>query len=227
MTVICKQRSTSERPSAFIFDWDNTLVESHEAVTYAINEVFTAYNKPKVTLFGCKTSPQKSLKDSFPSLFGEDWQVARDLYHTHYEKVHTETLKPKENAEDLLAYLYSLEIPLFILSNKGQAHLDAEIAFLGWDKYFHHIRGSKDGHIDKPDPIAVHEALRESGFHPEKEPIWFVGDSLVDAECALQSGCIPILIPEPGNKNIFQPFENKAIFAENLLRVKKILDSCQ
>ena len=134
-------------------------------------------------------------------------------------------LSPHKGAHELLGHLSSLDMPLYVVSNKTQSHLDAEIEALKWDHHFHFIRGSEDGRVDKPDPQAVHHALEDSHLEPETHHIWFVGDSPVDVECALNAGCFPIIIREDNNSSNFNYFKEDIVFVENLLSVKDLLAS--
>lgn len=219
--------ATLPPPQAIIFDWDNTLVESHETITYALNRLFEVYKMPSITVHESKRSPQKALNEVFPMLFGDQWQKARNLYHQYYEEVYLEFLKPKEGALLLLEHLTNEKIPLFILSNKTHEHLEMEAKALKWQYHFHVLRGSREGSVDKPNPVSVQQVLENSGLHPKKETIWFVGDSPIDAQCALQSGCIPIIIPEVDQIDHFQSLGEEVVFCENLLTVKDFLDFCQ
>ncbi len=44
---------------------------------------------------------------------------------------------------------------------------------------------------DKPQPEPVQLALSNIAQKPHN--IWFVGDTMIDVECAINSGCCPIL----------------------------------
>lgn len=223
MKSVAKEKFQLFYPDAVIFDWDNTLVNSHEAITMAFNKLLAHYNMPQITLEQAKNSPQMSLKDSFPLKFGEEWEKARDIYSGHFKEIHLETLKPFKGAHELLDYLKFLNLPLFIVSNKTYEHLEAEIKALQWDAHFQVIRGSIDGRVDKPNPAAVHQALENSGLHPETHTIWFIGDSPIDAECALNSGCTPLIIQEKKNISNFKYSQEDIVFIDSLLAVKELL----
>ena len=209
-------------PKAVIFDWDNTLVESHPTITTAINLLYRDFDMPTVSVEHVRTSPQRALKDSFPEMFGERWEEARDIYHKYYREIHLEQLTPHPGAHEVLDHLSSLELPLFIVSNKSHGHLEAEIKALDWHNHFHFIRGSLDGRVDKPDPEAVHHALEDTGIHPDKD-VWFVGDSPIDVQCALNSGCFPVVVKEDKSSLNFKYFEEPVVFIDNLLDIKDLL----
>ena len=213
-------------PKAMIFDWDNTLVDSHQTIATAINRLYEDYELPTVTLHQIKTSPQHALKDTFPQIFGTQWKEAREKYNIYFKEIHLEMLNVHEGAHDLLDYLSSIDMPLFIVSNKTHHHLEAEIKALNWHHHFHFIRGSLDGRVDKPDPEAIRHALKDSHISPSKE-VWFVGDSPVDVECALNANCLPIIAHENSTISRFEYFKEPIVFIDNLLGVKDLLAKCK
>lgn len=223
MKPLVKKKVQLPYPDAILFDWDNTLVNSHEAITKAFNKLLDHYHMPHITLEDAKNGPQRSIKDSFPQRFGSQWEQAREIYSGHFKEIHLETLRPFNGAHELLKYLENLKIPIFIVSNKSHEHLEAEIMALEWKTHFKYIRGSKDGQVDKPNPEAVHQALDKSGLHPHTHTIWFVGDSEIDAECAFNSGCIPLIIQEKENILNRKYSQKNIIFINSLLAVKEML----
>ena len=80
-----------------------------------------------------------------------------------------------------------------LVSNKIGITLRKEAAKLGIDKKFFAMIGSMDSNSDKPSRDPVDLALMGSDLDPQKDEIWFVGDTIADIECAYNSGCRPIL----------------------------------
>jgi phosphoglycolate phosphatase len=177
-------------PKAVIFDWDNTLVDSWPVIHQALNETFQAYGKPLWTLEETKDRVRHSMRDSFPDLFGEKWQEAGEAYRTNYRHLHLTHLKPMPEAEELLIALAERGVLLGVISNKTGEILRKEVEILEWTEYFHRLIGSGDLKIDKPSPEPVRALLEPTGI--AANDVWFVGDSIVDVECARASGCIVI-----------------------------------
>ena len=71
--------------------------------------------------------------------------------------------------------------------------LRREAAHLGWACYFARLVGAADAAADKPDPAPIHLALEGSGI-AAGPAVWYVGDTAVDMECALNAGCVPVLV---------------------------------
>jgi len=211
------------KPKAVIFDWDNTLIDSWPAIHDAQNHTLAHFGQPRWTFEETKTRVRKSMRDSYPQLFGERWREAGEVFYARFEAHHLESLTPLPGAAELLAGLSGDGYYLGVVSNKKGDYLRKEAAQLGWDRYFGRMVGAFDAKKDKPAPEPVDMALEGSGL--EKGPdVWFVGDADVDLECAQNAGCVPILVrpdtPRPGEFDSHPPMcylsDCEALF--NLLR---------
>ena len=58
------------RPRAVLFDWDNTLVDSWATIADALNTTLQTFGHAPWTMAEVKTRVRKSMRDSFPKLFG-------------------------------------------------------------------------------------------------------------------------------------------------------------
>ena len=96
-------------------------------------------------------------------------------------------------AEEVLKALAKNKVYMAVVSNKRGHLLRAEAGHIKFDQYFGKIVGAGDAKADKPDPAPIHLALQDSGIAAGSD-VWFVGDSHADMLCALNAGCIPILI---------------------------------
>lgn len=218
-------RLLKRRPKAIIFDWDNTLIDSWQVIQEAFNATFDDYDLPHWTLAETEQRVAKSMRDSFPALFGEDWEQAGKIFHGHFKTIHLDRLNPLAGAGDALADLAGLDIYLGVVSNKTGAFLRAEAEKLGWDQYFGHIVGAGDADKDKPAPDPVVMALKDSGIDLGKD-VWFVGDAEIDLECGQNAGCTSILIREkpPGEDEFlsvqphghFQSVQSLSIHVQNM-----------
>jgi phosphoglycolate phosphatase len=197
------------RPRAIIFDWDNTLVDNWGAICAALNATFRAFGKPAWTLEETKARVRQSLRDSFPGMFGERWQEARDIFYRHFGTDHLTTLEALPGAADLLAELARAGFYLGVVSNKNGTALRREADHLGWSKYFGKVVGATDAKRDKPAPDPVVMALEPAALSAEST-VWFVGDTGIDMECAYAAGCVPVLVtPKEIDFSEFQAFPPK------------------
>lgn len=186
-------------PRAILFDWDNTLVDNWASIHGALNAALAAMDAPPWTMEETLRRVRRSLRDSFPEMFGARWMEARRVFYQRLEATHLDTLRSLPGAESLLAELARRRIYLGVVSNKTGHYLRREAAHLGWDGYFGRLVGAADAGADKPAPEPVRLALKGSGVAPGAE-VWLVGDAAVDLECARNAGCVAVLIERPGSE---------------------------
>jgi phosphoglycolate phosphatase len=181
------------KPQAILFDWDNTLVDSWVCIQQAYNMTFRHFGLPEWDLAQTQANVAASLRDSFPQMFGERWGEARDVFSQSFEAIHLSHLKPLPGAADMLRVLREEGVYLGVVSNKRGGFLRKEAEVLGWTGFFGGLVGANDAEADKPSPAPVKLALNGSGIEPGAH-VWFVGDSPIDMHCAMNSGCIPVLM---------------------------------
>jgi len=180
------------RPHAIIFDWDNTLVDGWAAITEGLAATFTAFTMPVWTEAEVKARVRHSLRESFPTLFGDQWERARDIFYAAVKARHLEVLRPMPGAAALVRVAASL-VPVAVVSNKQGPLLRAEVAHLGWDASFAALIGAGDAAADKPDPAPMRMALAACAV-PEGATIWYVGDTALDMEAARRAGFFAVLL---------------------------------
>jgi phosphoglycolate phosphatase len=183
--------ATLIKPKAILFDWDNTLADTWPVIYASLKRTFEEMGKTPWTFEETKDRVHRSLRDSFPEIFGDRWEEAGKLYLQNFEQIHLERLQPLEGAKMVLDMLKATDIYLAVVSNKTGYNLRAEIIHLGWEHYFSAMVGAKDTDEDKPSPKPVLKALEGSNIELG-DHIWFIGDSLTDLECAYNTGCTPI-----------------------------------
>jgi phosphoglycolate phosphatase len=134
----------------------------------------------------------RSLRDSFPLIFGERWEEARKLYLDTFVAVHLDRLKAIEGAAPMLEALAAHGFYLGVVSNKTGAILRREADHLGWTRHFRRLVGAGDAALDKPHAAPVLLALDGSGIGVGD--VWYVGDTALDMECAANAGCVGVLL---------------------------------
>lgn len=171
------------QPKAILFDWDNTIADSWDVIHNSLQKTFTDMGVTPWTMEETKDRVHKSLRDSFPIIFGEKAEIAGEKYLQYFRSTHLQNLKMLKDADKVLEKLNKTDIYLAIVSNKTGVSLRKEVRGLGFDEYFSKVIGAKDAANDKPSIDPVKMALEgkdiEVGQH-----VWFVGDSVSDLECA-------------------------------------------
>lgn len=182
-----------QRPRAILFDWDNTLIDTWAVIHDALNTTLVDMGHEPWTLAQTKARVRNSLRDSFPRLFGAEWECAAGIYADAYASMHLERLTAMPGAAQMLDSLLDRGLYLGVVSNKMGAFLRREAARLGWSAKFRSLVGAGDAPRDKPAADPVELALAGSGIARGGE-VWFVGDTDIDMACAGNAGCTPILL---------------------------------
>ena len=150
-------------PRAILFDWDDTLVDNWAAIGDALNAAFGAMGREPWTHSETRRRARKSLRDSFPEMFGELWEEARDIFYESFAANHLGTLSERPGASVMLEALHGAGLFMAVISNKRGDFLRREAEHLGWNGYFGNLVGAGDAAADKPDAAPVIMALARSG----------------------------------------------------------------
>jgi len=188
-----KTSLTAKLPRAIIFDWDNTLVDTWPLIHLSINKTMRFMDRDEWSFEEVKQKIHKSMRESFPDLFGDDWEKAGEVYLKSYWENNLTNLQLLDGATNILEFFRQNNIAQFIVSNKLGKTLRQECDALEISHYFSKAIGSHDAKKDKPNPDPVWLALDGSNINPKKDLIWFIGDTIADIDCALNTNCQPIL----------------------------------
>lgn len=188
--------STAPRPTVLLYDWDNTLVDGWAGITAALNAVFTAFDKPLWTVEETRERVRVSLRDSFPIMFGDAWERARDLFYATLSEQHLQHVRPMPGADDALQA--GALWPQGVVSNKTGRFLRAEVLHLGWTSHFGSVIGAGDASADKPDPAPLRLALAQLGSTADAS-VWYLGDTALDMQAARAAGVTSVLIGDAGH----------------------------
>ncbi|HEX3994703.1 MAG TPA: HAD family hydrolase [Acetobacteraceae bacterium] len=189
-------RLPDQRPAVLLFDWDNTLVDGWIGITAALNAAFDAFEKPRWTVIETKSRVRVALRESFPVMFGDAWERARDIFYDAFRSDHLANVTPMPGAAEAL--LAGAAWPCGVVSNKAGKYLRAEVVHLGWSAHFGAVVGAGDAAADKPSPEPIFMALKEMGFSPG-EDIWYLGDTALDMQAARAAGVTAVLVGDAGH----------------------------
>lgn len=178
-------------PTVLLYDWDNTLVDGWAGITAALNAVFTEFAMPLWSVTDTKERVRVSLRESFPVMFGDDWERARDIFYSTLTEEHLRHVTPMPGAPDALSA--GAYWPQGVVSNKAGNYLRAEVVHLGWAGHFGAVVGAGDAPADKPDPAPIVMALERLGRAPDAS-VWYLGDTALDMRTARAAGVTAVLI---------------------------------
>lgn len=178
-------------PTVLLYDWDNTLVDGWAGITAALNATFTEFGHPLWTPDDTRNRVRVSLRDSFPVMFGDRWEHARDVFYEALARQHLDHVAPMPGVPEVLEA--GAEWPQAVVSNKAGSFLRREVTHLGWDSFFKAVVGAGDATADKPSPAPLLLALARMG--QEAGPsIWYMGDTALDMQAARAAGVTAVLV---------------------------------
>ncbi len=213
------------RPAAILWDWDNTLVDGWAAIEAGLNAAFRAFGLPEWDRATVLARVRKSLPESFPPMFGSEWERARDIFYATVRSCHLDVLHPMPGALHAIAAAGTIA-PQAVVSNKQGALLRAEAAHLGWDSHFGTLVGAGDATAAKPSAAPLLLALERLGLRASPD-VWYVGDTALDMQAARAAGCRAVLLGDAshdGGVIATQPdatFIDGHAFAAHLLSLAK------
>lgn len=187
-------------PQAVIFDWDNTLVENWAVLTAAMNEALKKFSLPVWDEERMRANSRLSMRNSFPAIFGDEWEKARDIFYTHFRQNHLQGLHALPQAKELLQLLHNHGVRLAICSNKNGDLLRREVRHIGWGEHFSHVVGAQDTEKDKPDILPA-RLIMQAGNLKAGRHIWFVGDTASDMICANRAGLLAFGVGPHASEN--------------------------
>jgi phosphoglycolate phosphatase len=155
---------------------------------------------------------RKSLPESFPPMFGAEWERARDIFYAEVRGCHLEVLSPMPGAAAAIAAAGALA-PQAVVSNKQGALLRAEAAHLGWAARFGALVGAGDASADKPSPAPLLMALDRLGV-PASAQVWYVGDTALDMQAARAAGCRAVLLGDAAHDGGVSATTPDAVFPD-------------
>lgn len=184
------------KPKLVIFDWDDTLANTRNAVVKSMNYVLELYNLPNWDIIKeQKRDKNKSLKENFVNFFGEnEAKNAYQKYLAYYNNEAYKEVKQIDNTDIFLQNLLNANIKIAIVSNKETSLLLQEIKNCFPTIQFNHILGNGDALNNKPASDPVLKIMEFYNFELNKNNVWLVGDTKQDTDCALNANCQAILI---------------------------------
>lgn len=184
------------RYKAVVFDLDGTLLYTLEDLWLATNHALAANGLPPRTIDevrrfvgnGYRQLARLASPEGTPDEVQE--QVLSDF--NAYYQVHAEDhTGPYPGIPELLESLRKKEVPLAVVSNKGDAAVQDLMASC-FPGTFDAVAGEREDVRRKPAPDTVLAVMRQLAVGPQD--IVYVGDSEVDVRTAANVGCDCIIV---------------------------------
>ena len=166
--------------TAFIFDFDGTLVDSEQAI-YQCFQSITIQLAPERIEYAKNILIGPPLRDTASEILGPKHQNLLDKFVQSFIAMHDEQViqhtHPYPNVDKVLKQLQTKNIPMAIATNKRQTPTKKLINHFGWNDYFSSIECS-DSHtgIRNKDDMIKDVIKQEKSFHKS----FLVGDTLND-----------------------------------------------
>lgn len=194
--------------SLVIFDFDGTLVDTHESISHSIKLTFDALSptkSPSETEVQRYISSGTGLSDTFRALtasvgvaFDADTEAEWTAkYRQVYASDGQPLIKPFPGAKELLAHLTERKIPIAIVSNKGVSAVVTALEKNGLSQYVPReliVGDSTPGATRKPDTSSYHKVLvpvlqEQYGISTlDAARVIEVGDTVADIQFAKNIG---------------------------------------
>ena len=181
-----------------IFDLDGTLIDSLEDIAVCMNQVLKELNLPihemndykyfvgggiSILVDNALNALNKKITDELKE------KVTQRFKEIYDQKLHLKT-KAYDGIYELLDELVTLDCNIGILSNKPH-EFTVQYANSLFSKYnIKEVHGQKSDVPKKPDPIAAISIA--NSFNIPCEEIYFVGDTMVDMQTAVNANMIGI-----------------------------------
>ena len=181
-----------------IFDLDGTLIDSLEDIAVCMNQVLKELNLPIHEMNDYKYFVGGGISilvdNSLNALNKEITDELKEKVTQRFKEIYDQKLHLKTKAYDgiyeLLDELVSLDCNIGILSNKPH-EFTVQYANSLFSKYnIKEVHGQKSDVPKKPDPIAA--ITIANSFNIPCEEIYFVGDTMVDMQTAVNANMIGI-----------------------------------
>jgi len=165
---------------AIFFDCDGTLLDTLQDIHEALNLTLIDAQKPTVSIDQTRTFVGNGLKNVMKrALNQDDVDDALANFHAHYSKGLIVHSTPYEGVLDFLVELKSQGYILGMISNKSDDYIQ-RLANHFFNQLFDVVIGERTDLNRKPHADMLVYALSQTQC--QAQDIFFVGDSLVDAE---------------------------------------------
>jgi HAD superfamily hydrolase (TIGR01549 family) len=172
-----------------VFDLDGTLIDSKPSIVYGIQELQRSLALPVSDTAAIRSLIGIPLPDMFLTLGigGRDYEDLRRVYaNAMFEHMHR-FMKAFEGVHDVLHHLREQQVPLSIVTSRGRDSYEPCLRIAGIDPSIFVASICRDdclNHKPHPEPLQKLASI----LHASIDAVIYVGDALVDVECAIAAG---------------------------------------
>ena len=203
------------RPRQFdliAFDWDGTLFDSTAIITRCIQDAVVDVGGARPSdaqaayVIGMALMP--ALAHAAPDVPPEKYPALGERYRHHYFK-HAHDISLFDGVLPLLAELRERHHWLAVATGKSRRGLDDALHSAELKGVFDGSR-TADETAGKPNPLMLHELMREFGVEPERTLM--IGDTTHDLQMAVNAGCASVGVSYGAHDHgEFEPFKPRFV----------------
>jgi len=176
------------------FDWDGTLFDSTRLIARCIQaacaDVGTTVPSDRDASYVIGLGLADALRHAAPDLAQERYGDLAQRYRHHY-LASLDDIVLFEGTLEMLETLKARNHSLAVATGKNRRGLDDALRRSSLGAYFAATR-TADETASKPDPLMLHELMRELGCTPERTLM--VGDTTHDLQLAANAGCASVAV---------------------------------
>jgi len=166
--------------TAFIFDFDGTLVDSEQAI-YQCFQNITKQLAPERINYAKNILIGPPLRDTASEILGPDHQDSLDKFVQSFIAMHDEQViqhtQPYPDVIQVLKQLHDKNIPMAVATNKRLAPTKKLINHFGWNHYFEYVECSDSKSEIRNKDMMIKDIINKN---PSFRECFFIGDTLSD-----------------------------------------------
>ena len=166
--------------TAFIFDFDGTLVDSEQAIYHCFQTITTKLAPERIE-YAKNILIGPPLRDTASEILGPEHQGSLEEFVQLFIKMHDDQViqhtQPYPNVINTLEQLYAKKIPMGIATNKRLAPTQKLINHFGWQNYFRFIECCDSDKFIRKKGMMIQAILKKDNRFI---PSYFVGDTVND-----------------------------------------------
>ena len=174
---------------AVLLDLDGTLIDAFTPIIFAMQQTLQAFELPAMSDDAIRRHTGRG-DCSMTALFGDKKEEATQHFINIHDEIYLQDIQPMPGAEALLQFLQKKNMPMAVVTSKGQHRAEAQLKMLGWMDYFDSIIGKLDGRASKPSPEPLLLACADLNVSPEH--VVMIGDGEADMKAAHRAACFGV-----------------------------------
>ncbi len=166
---------------AVLLDMDGTLVDAFAPIVRAMNQTLKEFGLDELSELDIRRHTGKG-DCSMTALFGAQKEAAGKRFLEIHDEDYFTGIFPLAGAKELLNWLQNKQLPVAIVTSKGQHRAEEQLLHLGWSDKVHTVVGKLEGRANKPDPESLLIAC--GALHTRPENTVMIGDGIADMKAA-------------------------------------------